>query len=690
MKNVLQISILLILLTKEDVMFSQTDFWEQVSSPSTEAIRSLVISPNNTIFTATALPEHSIFRSTDNGGTWTLLSQEGSSLALNADGHIFAGNSDFLCPLEGCPGAGLFRSYDNGVTWSSIGLDIYFVHPIIVNANDYIFVGTYRCFENQHGFLVCESKGYQSTDNGANWTQTGVDSINAFALNSSGHIFAATDNGLDLSTNDGNTWTQVGLQDTEVVALAINDNGYIFAGTRGYGLFRSTNNGQSWLQTGLVDTSLSSLVINSLDHIFVGTGDNGIYRSMDNGVSWTSINEGLTNLDIRSLAINVAGFIFTGTSSGAIFKSIESTTLSIPSAPVLIAPLNGASNQPTTLTLVWRSSPFAQSYRLQVSTDSLFTMIIFDDSTLTDTTREISSLSTLTSYFWRVQAKNEFGTSIWSSLRKFTTTPQVTKQYAISRSWNLLSIPLTIDDRRKSILFPSATSNAFSFSVATGYQEQDTLEYRLGYWLKFGSDQNISLMGLLRYEDTIDVEAGWNLIGSISFPIAASTITSIPPSIVASNFFRYDFGYVATDTLKPAKGYWVKSSQNGKLILSSSGSTSHKNRITIVQTSDRPPAPPDQENIERKESSTQFFLSEPHPNPFNPDTRISFHIPSEGETKLIVYDLLGREVATLLNQRLTAGEYHLPFTLYMLPSGVYFYRLQHEGRSETKKLILMK
>ncbi len=89
-----------------------------------------------------------------------------------------------------------------------------------------------------------------------------------------------------------------------------------------------------------------------------------------------------------------------------------------------------------------------------------------------------------------------------------------------------------------------------------------------------------------------------------------------------------------------------------------------------------------------------YSLKQNYPNPFNPSTSISFGISQSGNAKLTVFDILGREVAVLVNENLTAGEYKINFNASSLPSGVYMYRLNVNGDkanfTDTKKLILVK
>lgn len=85
-----------------------------------------------------------------------------------------------------------------------------------------------------------------------------------------------------------------------------------------------------------------------------------------------------------------------------------------------------------------------------------------------------------------------------------------------------------------------------------------------------------------------------------------------------------------------------------------------------------------------------FKLGQNYPNPFNPVTKISYALPKQGLVTLRVYDILGKEVATLVNESKTAGEYTVEFNASSLASGVYFYKLESGSFSDIKKLTLIK
>jgi len=85
-----------------------------------------------------------------------------------------------------------------------------------------------------------------------------------------------------------------------------------------------------------------------------------------------------------------------------------------------------------------------------------------------------------------------------------------------------------------------------------------------------------------------------------------------------------------------------------------------------------------------------FTLSQNFPNPFNPSTHIDFTLPASGSVSLKVYDLLGREMMTLVNEQKPAGTYRATFDASNLPSGTYFYVLRAGSFSESKKMLLVK
>ncbi|MBI4548291.1 MAG: T9SS type A sorting domain-containing protein [Ignavibacteriae bacterium] len=260
---------------------------------------------------------------------------------------------------------------------------------------------------------------------------------------------------------------------------------------------------------------------------------------------------------------------------------------------------------------------------------------------------------------------------------------------SVAQRWNIISLPLRVQDARKNVLFPEAISDAYTFTEIDGYQMEDTLREGIGYWLKFPSVQVVHLTGDVINKDTIDLSAGWNLIGSISEPVPVSLITSDPPGLVTSDFFGYEGGYINKDTIFPGKGYWVKVDQPGRLILLSNDTAGiARNRIKIVPTSELPPSPPSEGNLSSS-LPKEYTLEQNYPNPFNPLTVIRYQLPIGSNVTLKIYNVLGQEVRTLVNEIQDVGFKSVELDASGIASGVYFYRLRAGDFVETRKLILV-
>lgn len=137
----------------------------------------------------------------------------------------------------------------------------------------------------------------------------------------------------------------------------------------------------------------------------------------------------------------------------------------------------------------------------------------------------------------------------------------------ISETWNMLSVPLVVNDFSRVALYPHAISSAFEFQG--GYQAKTTLVNGVGYWLKFSADTSATIVGTRIPELTINVNDKWNMIGTPSWPVPVASGISVNGGTVVSSFFGYSTfsGYFMEDTLQPGLAYWVKMSGSGQLTL---------------------------------------------------------------------------------------------------------------------------
>ena len=239
----------------------------------------------------------------------------------------------------------------------------------------------------------------------------------------------------------------------------------------------------------------------------------------------------------------------------------------LPAAPTLVYPPDNSTTVPVPAHLAWRAIAGATGYRVQVATDSAFTLAVLDDSTLVDTAAVVSGLTIGTEYFWRVRARAAAGWGPPSASRRFVTTETVALQVPVPAGWSLVSVPVIAEDLSSPALFPDLAAGAFGFVGSLGYVDRDTLAYGEGYWVKYDSARVLALTGPPRRSDTVAVAPGWNLVGSLSVPIAAAGVTSLPPGILDSPFYSFTDAYVTADSLSPARGYWVKSTSTGSIVL---------------------------------------------------------------------------------------------------------------------------
>jgi hypothetical protein len=243
---------------------------------------------------------------------------------------------------------------------------------------------------------------------------------------------------------------------------------------------------------------------------------------------------------------------------------------------------------------------------------------------------------------------------------------QVADTMHVEAGLNLLSIPVKNEGTPVIIFRDNAASGAYIYDY--GYQTVTTVYFGQGFFMEFIEPAEYILTGDFIDRDTFYLDVGWHLIGSISIPVPVKFIQSEPPGII-TDYIRYIPGVVndTADTIKPGLGYWVRVWQSGKIILSSTGI----------------------EGCESVQPLT-FSLNQNYPNPFNPLTQITFSVPKATNVTLKVYDILGQEIALLVNERKQAGEYNVTWNAEGVTSGVYFYRIVAGGFIQTNKMVVVK
>jgi hypothetical protein len=384
-----------------------------------------------------------------------------------------------------------------------------------------------------------------------------------------------------------------------------------------------------------------------------------------------------------------------------------------PGSPTLVTPPNGAVDQLTSLAFGWTRPAGATSFRLQVSTDSTFAGgFVVDDSTLVDTSSVVSNLAFNTKYFWRVSAQNAGGPGPWSTVWNLTTLasdPSVPVQLeplnAATNQPRDVTFRWTRPAGATSFRLQVSTDSTFAGGmVVDDATITDTLKavtglnYLTTYYWRVNAD-NVG--------GTSPWSSVWQFTVGIPLPDAVQLISPAPfatspsgdvsfvwrKSQPAVNRYWFELSIdslfafrtvdsTLTDTLKLISGlsnqtyYWRVRAGNG----GGWGPYSETRMFTVVVTS-----------VEGEEEiPTEYGLNQNYPNPFNPTTEIRFALPEAGMVRLVVYNLLGEEVATLMNQQRSAGYHTVRFDAGANATGIYLYRLEVNGKVFTRKMMLVK
>ncbi|HEX2786518.1 MAG TPA: T9SS type A sorting domain-containing protein [Ignavibacteria bacterium] len=214
----------------------------------------------------------------------------------------------------------------------------------------------------------------------------------------------------------------------------------------------------------------------------------------------------------------------------------------------------------------------------------------------------------------------------------------------------------------------SSDPNTSYESVIRKYSSNGTV-----LWTKMINGNDVFVNDL-----TVDANGYIYMTGEYPWEVVSSAkmfIHKISPSGTASWHHEY------TDGNNWSIGSFIKLDNSGNAIVAGS----YQLGLTVVKYSNVTGISTVSSNVPEG-----FELSQNYPNPFNPSTKINFSITQSGFVSLKVYDLLGREVAVLVNEVKQAGAYVVDFNAAQLSSGTYFYKIETNGFSEIKKMMFVK
>jgi photosystem II stability/assembly factor-like uncharacterized protein len=286
--------------------------WEKVASSlmDNKSILSLAVSDNSMLAVASSYSKGNLYKSADNGTSWTPVAQipyTVTSVAVLGN-YIFAGTSK-----------GIYRSADNGVSWTAVNSGLPLLGGNLQESSP--FVCNNRLFIKYNGNI------YYTTDNGDRWTSATVNlnttPVDAFTISRT-FIIAATWNGVYHTTDNGINWSTAITNNKNIKNFALSSENIVAGASNGF--YYSSDNGKNWSKAKVSDDFQSPWVecfVNSGKNIYAGTQVNGMYYSSDNGLSWMKFNNGFEiikrNISIKSLIIN-GSYIYAGSNGDGIWR----------------------------------------------------------------------------------------------------------------------------------------------------------------------------------------------------------------------------------------------------------------------------------------------------------------------------------------------------------------------------------
>lgn len=410
--------------------------------------------------------------------------------------------------------------------------------------------------------------------------------ISSFTISPAGNIYFILNGKFYRSSNEGAPWDSTVLPGfmPSVRILTVTYANAILCQNRSGDTFRSSDRGSTWTQIGtnlLTGDYAFDAVSLPEGSIFISTYHQGILRSTDEGGNWVQVNSGLpTQLYPGWLALDSLGYLIDAIDPANFYRSAEPVTgLVVFHRDTAIAEGNSGIKEIAYPLWLHRACPdtVIVRYQLRNGTAKAGTNFLADSGDVVFLPGETLHTITVSILGDTIFENNKTIEVNLIPVHRATIANPSTGTITIMNDdsvmwcgvnarWNLLSVPVKSDDPRRAVLYPGSIIPAYSYENT--YVAHDTLQTGKGYWIKFDSPHDFSMRGSPIPKDTIHLIAGWNLIGTLSFPITREQVSSPDPSLALSSFFGYiNSQYAKIDTLKPQQGYWVKANKDADIIL---------------------------------------------------------------------------------------------------------------------------
>jgi hypothetical protein len=141
---------------------------------------------------------------------------------------------------------------------------------------------------------------------------------------------------------------------------------------------------------------------------------------------------------------------------------------------------------------------------------------------------------------------------------------------SFNEGWNMIGLPLEVENPNYQILFPEAVENTL-YNFNMGYNLAEDLEAGIGYWVRLYNSGVTQLEGYVISEIEIELNEGWNLISGISELTSIANFIDPEEIIIPNTAYTFENGYINTDVFNPGNGYWIRAYQDGTIIIDNSG-----------------------------------------------------------------------------------------------------------------------
>jgi len=443
------------------------------------------------------------------------------------------------------------------------------------------------------------------------------------------------------------------------------DSSYVYVGVEESGVYRSSNNGNFWtsINNELHYKNVHALISNGT-HLFAGTQVGGVFRSTNQGNSWINLYNGLSqNTHVNCIAKSKSGII-AGTTSG-LYSSTDAGSTWIASGLDLRSVLSLATRD----SLIFAGTDFSGyvstnngydwSGRGPISGVSVNALIIRDSLIFQGGEYGFFKSTNFGNHwfvYWpgfkegvTITSLTVSGDSIFAGTDGkgiFLSTNEGTNWKAMNTGLNNLNVFTLINTN--SHLFAGTHDGVFR-STNNGAIWSD---------MSSGLPDSVKVNSLILSEKNIFAGTDSGVYGSTSIGESWTLVRDGFPSTINVKCLMAYNGYFFAGT--DGAGVWKR------LV----PMTSVNNEVHFVPKT--------------------LSLLQNYPNPFNPTTTIRYALPSSSHVKVTIHDILGREIATLVNEEQSAGWKEVQWNAKEVSSGIYFYKLQVDNFVETKKMLVVK